>query len=357
MRLVAGEIRMAEATAREAEDYARAIGSQLPLGWTRGAIAWCQLARGELRDADATLGDWLERDHEAPAPIVRPSHVAILASAHLARGRGQEAARTLARFGLLDTDPPSDFHGSVLLNARALVHLVSGRVDAALRDYLSCGTVLDGFGCRSSTFTPWRAGAATCLALLGRSEEALVLAEEQVADARRWGAAPLLGHGMATWGSVVGGDEGIDLVREAVIVLEASEAKGEHARALLELGRLLRMNRHPADARRPLQEALDLADRLGSVLLASIVEQELALAGARPRRRALTGADSLTPAELRVASLASQGLTNPEIAQTLFVTRKTVEKQLSSAFLKLQISSRDQLPMILRVETAGSLRS
>lgn len=357
MRLAAGEIRIAEVTAREAEDHARVAGSQLPLGWSRGAIAWCKLASGHLRDADATLGDWLEHDHEAPAPIVRPSHVAILATAHLGRGRGREAERTFSRFGMLDADPPNDFHGSVLLNARALFHLVSGRVDAALRDYLACGRVLDSFGCRSSTFTPWRAGAATCLALLGRSEEALVHVEEQVSDARRWDAAPLLGISVTTMGAVVGGDDGIDLVREAVVVLEGSEAQGEHARALLELGRLLRLNRHSAGARRPLHEALDLADRLGSVRLASIVEQELALTGARPRRRALTGADALTPAELRVATLASQGMTNPEIAQALFVTRKTVEKQLSAAFLKLQISSRDQLTIGLRSGRADSSTS
>lgn len=45
----------------------------------------------------------------------------------------------------------------------------------------------------------------------------------------------------------------------------------------------------------------------------------------------MTGADSLTPAERRVPSLAAQGMTNPEIAQSLFITRKTVEKHLGNA--------------------------
>jgi DNA-binding NarL/FixJ family response regulator len=44
-----------------------------------------------------------------------------------------------------------------------------------------------------------------------------------------------------------------------------------------------------------------------------------------------------------VAELAAQGPTNREIAQTLFVTPKTVEVHLSSIYRKLGISSRSQL--------------
>ena len=59
------------------------------------------------------------------------------------------------------------------------------------------------------------------------------------------------------------------------------------------------------------------------------------------------GADSLTPSELRVAELAANGGTNREIAQTLFVTEKTVETHLGHAFRKLDVSSRRQLPDVL----------
>ena len=57
--------------------------------------------------------------------------------------------------------------------------------------------------------------------------------------------------------------------------------------------------------------------------------------------------DSLTPSERRVAELAATGGTNREIAQTLFVTEKTVETHLGRAFRKLDISSRRQLPDVL----------
>jgi DNA-binding NarL/FixJ family response regulator len=45
--------------------------------------------------------------------------------------------------------------------------------------------------------------------------------------------------------------------------------------------------------------------------------------------------------------MAAEGLTNREIAQTLFVTPKTIEVHLSSVYRKLEISSRSQLPAVL----------
>jgi DNA-binding NarL/FixJ family response regulator len=48
-----------------------------------------------------------------------------------------------------------------------------------------------------------------------------------------------------------------------------------------------------------------------------------------------------------VADLAAGGSTNREIAQTLFVTEKTIETHLGRAFRKLDISSRRQLPEVL----------
>jgi DNA-binding NarL/FixJ family response regulator len=58
----------------------------------------------------------------------------------------------------------------------------------------------------------------------------------------------------------------------------------------------------------------------------------------------LSGIDSLTPSELRVARLVREGLTNREIAQTLFVTLRTVQVHLTNTYRKLDIESRTQLP-------------
>ena len=76
-------------------------------------------------------------------------------------------------------------------------------------------------------------------------------------------------------------------------------------------------------------------------------EEELAATGARPRRRLISGVESLTASERRVARFAAEGLSNKDIAQTLFVTTKTVEVHLSSVYRKLGIGSRSELPQAL----------
>ena len=77
------------------------------------------------------------------------------------------------------------------------------------------------------------------------------------------------------------------------------------------------------------------------------MREELVAAGARPRRSRLTGADSLTGSELRVARMAADGLGNREIAQALFVTVRTVEGHLTHAYGKLGIRTRGELGQVL----------
>ncbi|WP_040600681.1 helix-turn-helix domain-containing protein, partial [Patulibacter medicamentivorans] len=96
---------------------------------------------------------------------------------------------------------------------------------------------------------------------------------------------------------------------------------------------------------------------LGAGRLAALARDELAASGARPRRTALRGPSSLTPAERRVAELATKGLGNREIAETLWVTRKTVEVHLGNAYGKLGIRSRTQLPEALGLEGPDGERS
>ena len=84
--------------------------------------------------------------------------------------------------------------------------------------------------------------------------------------------------------------------------------------------------------------------------MADWARTELYSAGGRPRREALSGPESLTPSERRVAELAAEGHSNRDIAQTLYVTPKTVEVHLTSIYRKLGISSRATLPDALTHE-------
>ena len=112
----------------------------------------------------------------------------------------------------------------------------------------------------------------------------------------------------------------------------------ERARTQLLLGQLLRRDR--SDATAMLRDALAVFEQLGTPLWADRARAELAGAGRRARRPAQ---DGLTPAEQRVAELAASGLTNRDVAATLFISSKTVEATLARVYRKLGIRSRAEL--------------
>ena len=68
------------------------------------------------------------------------------------------------------------------------------------------------------------------------------------------------------------------------------------------------------------------------------------------RRELATGADALTASERRIAEMAAAGLSNPEIAQELFLTIKTIEMHLTRAYRKLDVRGRADLPRALVAE-------
>jgi DNA-binding CsgD family transcriptional regulator len=188
----------------------------------------------------------------------------------------------------------------------------------------------------------WRSLKAVALDRLGRRGEAIELAREELAVTRAFGAPWALGRTLRVLGALEG-DEGLDMLREAVDVLEGSTARLEHAKALAALGSGLRRARRPSEAREPLRRALELAGACGAAPVSELARSELRAAGSRPRRDALRGVGSLTPSERRVADLAATGRTNRDIAQELYVTPKTVEVHLSNAYRKLGIGSRREL--------------
>ena len=83
--------------------------------------------------------------------------------------------------------------------------------------------------------------------------------------------------------------------------------------------------------------------RCGASRLLDRARDELAASGAKPRRLYQTSRDALTPSELRVAQLAAEGRATKDIAQSLFVTTRTIDAHLQHAYMKLGINSRKQL--------------
>jgi DNA-binding CsgD family transcriptional regulator len=327
------------------EALAQAVrtASLIPFEYRSAGLALGHLQLGRLSEAEADIQASLDADHEHGWVLGRPVKTALLIAVLAERYGPIRAGQALAERGAGAEAPGANFFDLWEVERRGWLNLALGRPEAALTDLLACGRRLEEFYSRGSAWFGWRAGAARCLAALGRREEAVALAAEQLRDARAFGAAPGLGLSLRAHGAVLGGDDGVDLLREAVAVLEPSEARLEHAHALHDLGVLLRHNRHPRDAREPLRQALDLAVRCGTPFLADAVAEDLLATGARPRRRAVTGVEALTASEYRIARLAADGMTNTEIAQCMFVTRKAIEKHLGNAYRKLSITSRTEL--------------
>lgn len=246
-----------------------------------------------------------------------------------------------------EPDPPGgDGVGAASIEvARGRVAAARGDLHAA-RDHLASAAAAseDLPFLVNPTVLPWRSEAALAHHAVGETARARSLAAEEVRLARTYGAPRALGVALRAQGLVLGGAEGLELLGEAVRVLGRSPACLEEARARIDLGAALRRAGRRNEGRELLREGLDAATRMGAARLRDRARAELAAAGARPRREAVTGPEALTPSERRVCELAAAARSNPQIAAELFLSRRTVEFHLRGAFRKLGVTSREQLP-------------
>jgi DNA-binding CsgD family transcriptional regulator len=102
-----------------------------------------------------------------------------------------------------------------------------------------------------------------------------------------------------------------------------------------------------AESRAPLRAARDAFDALGAVSWGERARQELRASGETSRRRIPQAWDLLSPQELQIARMAAKGLTNREIGQQLYISRRTVDSYLYRIFPKLGVTSRSQLQATL----------
>jgi DNA-binding CsgD family transcriptional regulator len=303
----------------------------------------CQTHRGDLRAAVADLREAIDLAVAHGMLVSWPYNIGFLAHALLEQGDADEAARVIDEGNFPEELPLDQLHLAGFRLHRGRLRIETGSPERGVEELLQVGETVQLIPFDNPSGLPWRGGAAEGLRLLDRNDEARALAQEALVHARRWGDPYAIGAALRVLGLVEGGETGIAQLREAVEVLAGSEARLEHARALVDLGAALRRANQRTEARQRLREGVDLARRVGALGLAERGNEEIAATGARPRKVLQTGLDALTASERRVAQLAAEGMSNKEIAQTLFVTIKTVEVHLSHAYRKLEISSRAQL--------------
>ena len=142
--------------------------------------------------------------------------------------------------------------------------------------------------------------------------------------------------------ALVGAGSAEERFAQAVALGEALTAF-ERARTHLVYGEWLRRQRRRLDARGHLREAAERFRSIGAAPWAERAERELRATGETSRRREPSTLDQLTPQELKIAGLAADGLTNPQIASQLFLSPRTIEYHLRKVFTKLGIASRTEL--------------
>jgi DNA-binding CsgD family transcriptional regulator len=139
------------------------------------------------------------------------------------------------------------------------------------------------------------------------------------------------------------GDETEALFADATAHLEQTDLAFEQARTALLLGEWLRRRKRPAEARRPLRDAVDRFEAMGAHAFEERAARELRAAGEHVGKRSTRNAQGLTPQESQIAYLAASGATNAEIAAQLFLSSATIDYHLRKVFRKLEISSRREL--------------
>jgi DNA-binding CsgD family transcriptional regulator len=317
----------------------------------RSCRSWLLYEQGRIGEAAADAQAALNAQPEEPGAYLRTAYGA-LASCHLQQGQLARAETALA--GIEHPDVQESINLAFLLDVRAQLRFAQLRPRDALRDALAAGHLLQrDLGVDNPGVIAWRSTAALAHLALGESDPARELAAEELEHARRIGVTRVAIRDLRVLGLAERGQPGIDLLTQAVDLGGRYPDRLEHVLALLDLGAALRRANQRAAARDPLRRALERATSGGAETLAERARRELAATGLRARHAMSSGTDALTPSESRVGELAAQGLTTRQIAETLFVTPKTVEFHLRGIYRKLDISSRSELAEMMGEEASG----
>lgn len=335
----------AEAAVERALADAREVGSVPPIAFMMEFRGWLHLRRGAVAEAEADARTALDMLMARGIPLGSAYALALLIEALLEDGQVDEAARALAESGPGEEVRPgmADYD---LLEARGLLRIAQGRTAEGVADLAEFGRRDELWGGASPLASRWRSRAAEALAAAGDDAGARRAAADDLERARRWGSATGMGVALRAAALVDGGDD-VARLAQAADLLAHSPSRLERARALADLGAAQRRANRRAEARGALAEAHELARRCGAGALAARARAELEAAGGRSADPGGAGPARLTASERRVAALAAEGRSNPEIAQALFVTRKTVETHLGRIYRKLGIPGRGQLARAL----------
>lgn len=330
--------------AREAERHARETGAITAEAYACMLRSMVALHRGALADVEALLRSVFAITRRLHGPkYVEYSAQQTRAVAAIERGDLATAARAadaMAREGVRPWGAPAAL--GRLYAARGEHELAVAFLSSAYEMHRVAGIW------RTTILGSPAPELVASLVALGRREEALSIAQEDVAAARRFGAPSSVGAALRALALADDPERAIGHLTEAASVLAPSLALLVRAYVLCDLGAALWAAGDAQGARHLLRQALELGVRCGSRRVSERARGELALAGVADPVVEQAPAQLLSPAERRAAELAAEGADDREIAQALFLSPRAVAEQLATAIGKLGLRSRDELADALR---------
>ena len=320
-------------------------GEDHDLAWACLSLVWLECWRGDLASATHAVDEAVERLLQLETVNGRALGMAARAHVDAYAGRVHDARRGAREALALFEENDWQYSSWRPLATLGFLDLSQGDHEAAAASLASAASTVASAGLDAPG--PWdlallRGDAAEALVAVGRLDEA----ERIVAQLERQGSVPgrTLPRGVAARCRglllAAGGDlEGAErALQRAVAAHERAPLPLERARGLLLLGRIQRRRRRRIEADETIGRALAIFEAIGSPLWAEQARRDLSGLGSSTH-----GSSRLTQAEERVARLAASGLTNRQVAATVYISPKTVEVHLSRAYRKLGIRSRAEL--------------
>jgi DNA-binding CsgD family transcriptional regulator/tetratricopeptide (TPR) repeat protein len=335
--LYLGELDVARALYERGVDQAEVSGAVGMLAVLLDRVAWTDAVAGRPAQAAASA----ERGLELAGELGLDAGVALGSLALVAAIRGDEQACRAAaeRAHALAQARHLRIVAAAADWALGLLDLGLGRPAEALARILE----LTGSGGHPGILLWAVPDLVEAAAWSGRPERCAAVVERFERWARGSGLPVPAAAAERCRGLLSHGDEAVEHFVAALGYDPSAQRPFERARTELALGETLRRMRRRSDARVHLRNAMDVFERLGAAPWADRARAELRATGETVRRRDPSTVEQLTPQELLIARLAGGGVSNPDIAAKLFLSRRTVEYHLRKVFTKLGVTSRLEL--------------